>query len=118
MFDEDAFGHYGIKGMKWGIRRDNPSGGKAKRPEASKLSDDELKKTVARMNLEKQYSELVDSEKKRNRSSIAKGGEAVADMITTAGKNAIQNELNKGAKSVVTVAYVIGSSAVKKGVGK
>lgn len=106
MFDEDAFGHYGIKGMKWGIRRDNPSGGKTKRPEASKLSDDELKKAVSRMNLEKQYSELVSAEQKRNRSSISKGSEVVVGMLATAGKSALQNELNKSATKLITVSMV------------
>jgi hypothetical protein len=52
---EDFLEHYGVKGMHWGIRKD-VSG-----PDISGLSNDELKKVVERMRLERQYSELAQN---------------------------------------------------------
>lgn len=68
---DDVLTHYGIKGMKWGVRRANPSGEKpasssdhetAKAAKAKvkagglkSLSNDELKTYLERMDLEKRY---------------------------------------------------------------
>ncbi|MET0787212.1 MAG: hypothetical protein ABWY25_10945 [Paenisporosarcina sp.] len=43
--------HYGVKGMKWGVRRE--------REDISDISTEDLKKTVERMRLEKQYREIT-----------------------------------------------------------
>lgn len=83
--------HYGVKGMKWGIRRTptqlghKPSGSKRKtsakkskkpsgllkkkvktkkvtrRKKASEFTDEELSRAVKRLQLEKQYMDLVNS---------------------------------------------------------
>jgi hypothetical protein len=54
--------HYGIKGMKWGVRRSRSelSEGRAGlgRAKAKDLSDDDLKKAVSRMNMEQQYNKM------------------------------------------------------------
>jgi 2'-5' RNA ligase len=69
--------HYGVKGMKWGVHRDNPSGGSS-RPRLSEdarevvkasnkiqthgtgsLSNKELQSVISRMNLENQYHNLT-----------------------------------------------------------
>lgn len=65
--------HFGVKGMKWGVRKDRksaPSGVKPKKPaqpgkpfesrkpDPTKMSDKELKAVINRMQMEKQYKEL------------------------------------------------------------
>lgn len=81
--------HYGIPGMKWGRRR---SSGSAKSPSPSKkkqspkMSDDELRKVVTRMQLEKQYSQLKKESVTSGKNYIqklAKAGATAAAVTTT-----------------------------------
>lgn len=61
--------HFGILGMKWGVRRyRNPDGTltpegvkryASKKRNVSDLSDDDLRKVLARLDLEKRYSDAV-----------------------------------------------------------
>jgi 2'-5' RNA ligase len=75
---EDFLAHFGVKGMKWGFRKDGVSAGRKKalpvhadakkaasakakvgrRGNTKALSNDELQALVKRMNLEKQYKTL------------------------------------------------------------
>lgn len=62
--------HWGIPGMKWGVRRKNRGGGNSRqsddhktvaglrRKKVSEMSNDELKKLTARLQLEKQLKDL------------------------------------------------------------
>lgn len=52
----DAISQYGVKGMKWGVRKDRK--GSSSRS-AKDIPDDELKKTVNRLQLEQQYTKLT-----------------------------------------------------------
>jgi len=62
--------HYGVKGMRWGVRKKTASED-AKRHAAnrkksvSELSDKELQQLVNRMNMQQQYSRLTPSATKR-----------------------------------------------------
>lgn len=77
--EQNELAHYGILGMKWGIRRteaqlarargktksddadDNEkkiSSTSSKKKSVSEMSDDELRKAVNRLQLEKQYRDL------------------------------------------------------------
>jgi hypothetical protein len=72
--------HYGVKGQRWGVIRDGLKGtseildkssrlgtgakSKSTKKDYSNISDDELKKRVARLNLEKQYGDLSGDSKK------------------------------------------------------
>lgn len=83
---EDVLTHFGIKGMKWGVRRKNPSGKIQEKDttevnsqpaplkkgvtdvrtkaSAKDLTDEELQKRINRINMEKNYSKLTTKEKK------------------------------------------------------
>lgn len=56
--------HFGILGMKWGIRKRGPASKdftdarEIRKKHVSELSNDEIRKAVTRMQLEKQYSDL------------------------------------------------------------
>lgn len=91
---DDVLSHYGIKGMKWGVRRANPSGkpapsgdhetakaakAKVKAGGLKSLSNEELKTYLERMDLEKRY-------KKGNPGPKEEAGKFVKDILLQIGK--------------------------------
>lgn len=84
---DSILAHYGVRGMKWGVRKDSPSA------RASKLSDDELRTKVNRMNLERSYRSLAADQSKQNRTLLEKGRDLVVEIVGNAGKTAAQNFL-------------------------
>jgi hypothetical protein len=58
---EEIIEHYGVKGMRWGVRRDRED-------DISGMSDQDLRAVVNRMNLENNY-------RKMTKSSSTKAGE-------------------------------------------
>lgn len=135
-FDEILM-HYGVKGMKWGVRRTpaqlghRPSGSRKKksassskgaarkkrisglvkkrmatktvtrRKKASEFTDDELQAAVKRLQLEKQYNELVRSID--GQQTVSRGRKIVntswnkvlAPAIEEAAKEKVKSELKK-----------------------
>jgi hypothetical protein len=86
--------HYGVLGMHWGIRRD-----------LDRLSDADLKATIERMRLEKQYNEIVNP--KVARKFIVKHGDrvfgtAVAAVAGFAVKRYLDKKFGKGAGDAAT----------------
>jgi hypothetical protein len=100
---EDVLAHYGIKGMKWGVRRSDrelrrarrqktsgPPSEDAKRASAaaskakaggiSTLSNQELQQLNNRLNLEQQYNRLTTSEKKKKNAGSKFAQEFIANM--------------------------------------
>lgn len=118
----DALAHYGIKGMKWGVRRTaaqlghkvrpglgkrsraSPKKSKSAKPDASsspkksvrELSDAELRDAISRLELEKRYKELSRS---------------ASPQKTSEGKKFVQDVLKKSGDNIATqfVTYAMGT---------
>lgn len=105
---ESFLEHYGKKGMKWGVRKDRPSSKKSKsaKQTAKTLTDTELAKRINRLNMEKQYVDLV----KGSPSSVTKGRQVVTGMLASAGKKKAQAL----ADEYVAKGIVMGLAAAKK----
>lgn len=74
-----AIYHTGVPGMRWGHRKSNSESGSGKESKPKKvnvknMSDDDLRKIVNRMQMERQYSQLSTS-------SVSKGKAAVQNML-------------------------------------
>lgn len=105
--------HYGIKGMRWGVRRSPEqlgrgvkrlSGRAAQRAaskEAKTLSDSELKTRIARLQLEKQYSDLVKQQTERDRTAMQDGAAIVGKVMLDVGKQSITNVGSKTTQAVM-----------------
>lgn len=109
---DDVLAHYGVKGMKWGVRKSRKGKPSPASEDATKaaghrktvktsgtkaLSNKELQELVTRMNLEAQYSTLT-----RNSGNVAKieKGLKVAKTLTAAGTLAVT--IGKAATSPTT----------------
>ena len=121
--------HYGIKGMRWGVRRyQNPDGSrtalgkkresspntkekKARQADAKNrrtMSDVDLKKRIERMKLEKEYKTLVDED-------TAPGKKYVFEILSAVGKKtltiAAAGALAYGVKAAMTKKFDIEEAA-------
>ena len=82
MINEEELMHYGVLGMRWGVRRASKrSGGskKGKKKKASqqpqkkrRMSNKELQSRVKRMQLEKQYRDLTNDLTPKTKSKMEK----------------------------------------------
>lgn len=60
----DTLMHYGVKGMKWGVRRKKTTTPKKTDPpkkKVSEMTDEELREKINRMDLERRYKEALAS---------------------------------------------------------
>jgi hypothetical protein len=96
---EEFLEHYGVKGMKWGVRkRPEPNLKRTLTNRAKRLDDAELKKAVERLRLEREY---VNINKDLSNDSHAKtfisryGGQAVSIAIAAVVSKVVQEELKK-----------------------
>ena len=121
---QDELYHYGIKGMKWGVRRtaeqlghtvksiksvyDSHKAKKRAKKEAAKvkkrskitnpkkLTTEELNARIKRLQLEKDYNDLV-----RDTNRTRKGKNFVMDILESSGKNLFTQVANHyGAKAL------------------
>lgn len=89
--------HTGVLGMKWGVRRTKKNKGlnktsredkqKSKPKDVKEMSDEELRKVVNRLQMERQYSQLSTgnvSKGKEYIQKVIKAGTTVAAVTTTA----------------------------------
>lgn len=109
-YDEQAdnISHYGKKGMKWGIRKDAPKaaggkGGEGKLSrKARKMSDEELRTHVKRLELEKKFINLSMEKNKRNKTLSEKGKEEMKKILKDAARESIKAETSRQMSKAIT----------------
>lgn len=95
---DEVLEHFGVKGMRWGVRRTEAeihgdsaaatsAHRKAKKHGTQALSNQELQALITRMNLERQYSQVVPSS--RGSKAARAGGKFAADILISVGKSQI-----------------------------
>lgn len=80
---DDVLAHFGVKGMRWGVRKNRSSVSKARltnqhgdykhahsKTPNHKLSNKELQRRVTRLNLEKQYRDLTAKPQSKYRKKL------------------------------------------------
>ena len=99
--------HFGVKGMKWGVRKSRIKNSKkwssSKQAKIDGMSDDQLKKANNRLRLEKEYRQLTQTRMERYRNKAGKAAEEAAF-------NTLQNVIQKGLKKAASQG---GSAAIK-----
>ena len=104
--------HFGVKGMKWGVRKDRKRSVSTRRSKSdskdytetrdllkkspNKLSNSELRKINERLNLEQQYANLTTTQKQK--------GNRFIDKL---GNNMKQTAANEVSKQLVNVGRII-----------
>lgn len=98
---EDILTHYGVKGMKWGVRRSSKSSStpkprhadavranasyqKAKTKGSAALSNKELKDLNERIRLEQQFRQLDPQTTNAGKKFVAQQMKNIAGMVVTA----------------------------------
>ena len=124
--EADDVEHYGVKGMKWGVRKQRPSSGrkrpssgpraktgsqsnapkaKPKKKSVKSMTDEEIRKKIQRLELEKRLRDLTPDDRSRGKRIISRIGDKVMNnAIDTVGNNAgklIGNLVFKGMTSAI-----------------
>nr|DAO08362.1 MAG TPA: Structural protein [Caudoviricetes sp.] len=91
--------HFGVKGMKWGVRKSRIKNSKkwssSKQAKIDGMSDDQLRRINNRIRLEKEYRQLTQTRMERYRSKAGKAAEEAAF-------NTLQNVIQKGIKKAAS----------------
>lgn len=99
--------HFGVKGMKWGVRKSRIKNSKkwssSKQAKIDGMSDDQLRRINNRIRLEKEYRQLTQTRMERYRNKAGKAAEEAAF-------NTLQNVIQKGIKKAASRG---GSAAIK-----
>lgn len=110
--------HFGIKGMKWGVRRSQAQLARARKTlgigndesedsagakqiatkRLGAMSNTELKQLNTRLQLEKQYKDLTKTEKK-------KGQKFVEDILVNSAKTSLQTQVTKQMSNALDKAF-------------
>ena len=121
--DNNELYHYGVLGMKWGVRKSRPSSsGSSKRKKKTNelspdfkertkrksdlknrrtLSDEELKRKIERLKMEREFKELTKED-------IDPGKKFASEVMSSAGKKVLT------AAAAGAMAYAVKSAMTKK----
>jgi hypothetical protein len=96
--DKDEYiKHYGVLGMRWGVR--NEKGGSGKRPSVKSMSDKDLQAAVNRLNLEASYKRLTTSPAQKAATTVGKiAGGLVVGVASKYAMQAIKGAIDKRIK--------------------
>lgn len=116
--EQNELSHYGVPGMRWGVRRSGASSTSSrikkgppsedykrmqemKKRGTKSLSTSELRELTGRMQLEKQYKDL-------SKASVSKGRTFVEDTFKSTGKEIAKETIKNAAKKGIenSVKYV------------
>lgn len=94
--DNNSLYHYGVLGMRWGVRKNKDSRvlGNKKRSKkddtesVKDMSDSELRQKINRLQMEKQYAQLTKKD-------VSAGQKFVTDILTNAAKQTATNYTSK-----------------------
>ena len=108
--DDETLAHFGVKGMKWGRRKQRPHGGGQGRMSArqkrardmSNMSDTELQRYLNRRRMENEYHKM-------NRT----GGEKFRSWAVGIGKQAAERAAKRAANQLVDRGLDAGASALR-----
>jgi len=102
---DDFLEHYGVKGMRWGFRKDRRTGMYPRRSDIESstrrerrrtvrnrrtLSDSEIRETIDRIRLEKQLRDLINED-------LSPGRTFVADVLKGSGRKVLSTAATGGA---------------------
>jgi len=95
--------HYGVKGMRWGVRKKRSErdraksfGGKGKGEKDSikNLTDTELRQILNRMQMEQQYASLTSAGRGSRSAAMSAGADFAKSIAVNVARQQIQNQLN------------------------
>ena len=98
---DDFLAHYGVKGMKWGVRRSSSSGTSgstnktASRPAVKSMSDDELRRRINRIQMERAYNTLTEQQTASGKAKAKEFGKMLLKDIVVSSAKEIGKEIFK-----------------------
>lgn len=95
---DDSLTHFGVKGMRWGVRKKTDH---KPRKHISEMSNDELQAVITRGNLERQYAAL------QPKSRLSKFGSKFQNKIE-------DNLANAASKISLNVMFAVGDFSVSR----